>query len=229
MGGRQSRLGPIHIHPAGGGGQGLASGLPHSWQLCLCPNNVPSVWRPRPGTHSLVFLVPHPGCPDPGAPCHFPPAKRHPLGILGQRGQSCLQPEKNETHTASSPMPTRCQPPGSSPCAPRDPCEGPGGGHGAPPTPEGQPLHGQPHPPQPWRLAGGEPWPSMAAFVQAGGRGEAGQGSTPCQETSPYTPNSPPPGTGKVVPGTIWCQRRGPWPRGCTGADGHPAFSLGWG
>lgn len=69
----------------------------------------------------------------------------------------------------------------------------------------------------------------MPAFVAAGGRGDAGQGSTPCWETSPYAPNSPPPGTGKVVPGTIWCQWRGPWPSGCTGADGHPAFSFGWG
>lgn len=94
MGGRQSRLGPIHIHPAGGGGQGLAGGLPHSWQLCLCPNNVPSVWRPRPGTHSLVFLVPHPSCPDPGAPCRFPPPGRHPPGDLETKGAECLQPEK---------------------------------------------------------------------------------------------------------------------------------------
>ena len=142
MGGRQSRLGPIHIHPAGGGGRGLAGGLPHSWQLCLCPNNVPSVWRPRPGTHSLVFLVPHPSRPDPGAPCHFPPPGRHPPGDLETKGAECLQPEKNETHTASSPMPTRCQPPGSSLCAPRGPCERPGGGHGAPAPPRVSPCMG---------------------------------------------------------------------------------------
>ena len=76
-------------------------------------SSVPSVWRPRPGTHSLVFLVPHPSCPDPGAPCRFPPPGRHPPGDLETKGAECLQPEKMKPTQPVLPCP-----PGASHQAP---------------------------------------------------------------------------------------------------------------
>lgn len=132
MGGRQSRLGPIHIHSAEGGGRGLAGGSPQLAALSL-PQQCPFCLRPRPGTHSLVFLVPHPSCPDPGLPVTSHPQETPPWGS-GDKGGRAAFIQKNETHTASSPMPTRCQLPGP-PVQPQGPCEGPGGGHRAPHLP----------------------------------------------------------------------------------------------
>lgn len=52
-------------------------------------------------------------------------------------------------------MPTRCQLPGSSPCAPRGPCEGPGGGHRAP------------HPPRVSACMGSLTLRSLGAWLEA--------------------------------------------------------------
>lgn len=58
-----------------------------------------------------------------------------------------------------------------------------------------------------------------ACVCPGGGQGRDWPRQPAWETFSPHAP--PPPGTGKVVPGTVWCQHRG-----CTGGGGNPALSF---